>query len=178
MAVMQKIKEFFIPAEFEEKPEIIIPAPPTIYSIHPLTKKNLREILLLNLRCFKRGEDYNKATFTYLLTDSDTLGYQLITASKQIVGFVFIVANNKKVGHITTIGIAPEHRKRGLARKLLNHAENVLLQKGFDSVVLEVRVSNFAAQNLYSKYGYVIIQKLDKYYNNDEDAYLMSKFLK
>lgn len=174
---MQKIKEFFIPAEFEEKPEIIIPAPPTIYSIHPLTKKNLKEILLLNLRCFKHGEDYNKATFTYLLTDSDTLGYQLITASKQIVGFVFIVANNKKVGHITTIGIAPEHRKRGLARKLLNHAENVLLKKGFDSVVLEVRVGNFAAQNLYSKYGYVIIQKLDKYYTNGEDAYLMSKSL-
>ncbi len=177
MAVMQKIKEFFIPAEFDEKPEIIIPAPPTSYSIHPLTKKNLKEILLLNLRCFKRGENYNKATFNYLLTDPDVLGYQLNTASKKIVGFIFIVANNKKVGHITTIGIAPEHRKRGLARKLLNHAENVLLKKDFDSVVLEVRVGNFAAQNLYSKYGYVIIQKLDKYYSNGEDAYLMSKSL-
>ncbi len=177
MAVMQKIKEFFIPAEFEDKPEIIIPAPPTIYSIHPLTKKNLKEILLLNLRCFKHGENYNKATFTYLLTDPDVLGYRLITASESIVGFIFIVANNKKVGHITTIGIAPEHRKRGLARKLLNYAENILLKKGFDSVVLEVRVSNFAAQNLYSKYGYVIIQKLDKYYSNGEDAYLMSKSL-
>lgn len=175
---MQKIKDFFIPAEFEQKAEIIIPAPPTVYSIHPLAKKNLEEVLLLNLRCFKRGEDYNKATFTYLLTDPNVLGYQIITASQKMCGFIFIVANNQKVGHITTIGIAPEHRKRGLARKMLNHTENSLFKKGFDSVVLEVRVSNFAAQNLYSKYGYVIIQKLDKYYGNGEDAYLMSKSLK
>lgn len=174
---MQKLKELFIPAEFEVEPDIIIPATPTNYTVRPLTEKNLKDVLLLNLRCFKQGENYNKATFTYLLTDSNVLGYQLITASKQIVGFIFIVANNKKVGHITIIGIAPEHRKRGLARKLLNHAENALSKKGFDSVVLEVCVSNFAAQNLYSRYGYVIIQKMDGYYSNGEDAYLMSKSL-
>lgn len=174
---MQKIKKLFVPSELQEKSEQIIPAPPTVYSLHPLTEKNLEEVLLLNLRCFKRGENYNKATFTYLLTDPNVLGYQIITASGKMCGFIFIVVNNKTVGHITTVGIAPEHRKRGLARKILNHGENALLKKGFDSVVLEVRVSNFAAQNLYSKYGYVIIQKLDRYYSNGEDAYLMSKSL-
>jgi ribosomal-protein-alanine N-acetyltransferase len=177
MAVMQKIKEFFVSREIEKEREAVIPAPPTTYSVRPLRKKNLDEVLVLNLRCFKHGENYNRDTFTYLLTEPNILGYQIITAAKKMAGFIFIVANNKNVGHITTIAIAPEHRKRGLARKILNHAEDALREKGFDSVVLEVRISNFAAQNLYSKYGYVIIQKLPAYYANGEDAYLMSKEL-
>ncbi len=177
MAVMQKIKEFFIPTDFEEKPEVVIPAPPTTYSIHPLTAKKLNEVLLLNLRCFNRGENYTKETFAYLLNEPNVVSYQIVTASKKMVGFIFIIVNTKDVGHITTIAVAPEHRKRGLARKLLNHGEEALLKKGFDSIVLEVRVSNFAAQNLYSKYGYVIIQKLQGYYSDGEDAFLMSKNL-
>lgn len=178
MAVMEKIKRFFVPAEIEENPESVTLAPPTVYTIHPLTRKNLRELLLLNLRCFRHGENYNKATFNYLLTDPQILGYQIVAARhRNMVGFIFVVASSERVAHITTIAVAPEHRKRGLAKRILNHAETALVRRGFDSVVLEVRVSNFAAQNLYSNYGYVIIQKLDRYYANGEDAYLMSKSL-
>lgn len=178
MAVFQKIIELFNPAFFEyERHDEIVPAPPTTYEIKPLTKKHLKEVLLLNLRCFKRGENYTKHTFDYLLTSPDVIGYRIVTPKDKIVGFIFVSANNESVGHITTIAIAPEHRKRGLGRMLLNHIENALRKKGFEAVVLEVRVSNFAAQNLYSNYGYVIIQKLIKYYQNGEDAYLMSKTL-
>lgn len=178
MAVFQRIKELFNPAFFEyEKTDVTVPAPPTTYEIKPLHKKNLKEILLLNLRCFKRGENYTKHTFDYLLSSPNILGYRIVTPKDKIVGFIFVSANNESIAHITTIAIAPEHRKRGLGRKLLAHVENVLQKKDFEAVVLEVRVSNFAAQNLYSKYGYVIIQKLLKYYQNGEDAYLMSKTL-
>ncbi len=178
MAVFQRLKELFIPLDFDlEEPDVIIPAPPTTYKIKLLKAENLKEILLLNLRCFKRGENYTKHTFKYLLTAPNILGYSITTTSNKIVGFIFVSANNGNVGHITTIGIAPEHRKRGLARELLNHVENSLRKRDFEAVVLEVRVGNFAAQNLYSKYGYVIIQKLIGYYQNGEDAYLMSKTL-
>jgi len=178
MAVFQRIKELFIPGDFEfEEKEIIVPAPPTTYKIKLLKDVHLKEILLLNLRCFKRGENYTKHTFEYLLTAPNILGYRIVTEDNKIVGFIFVSANNGSVGHITTVGVAPEHRKRGLARELLNHVEKALQKRDFEAVVLEVRVSNHAAQNLYSKYGYVIIQKLSQYYGNDEDAYLMSKTL-
>ena len=178
MAVFQKIKEFFVPLEYEsEEPERIVPAPVTTYAIRRLDKENLKELLLLNLRCFKRGENYTKHTFDYLLTSARVMGYGLFTSSEKLVGFIFVSASNESIGHITTIGIAPEHRQRGLGRKLLDTAENALRKKDFEAIVLEVRVGNFAAQNLYSNYGYVIIQKLKGYYQNGEDAYLMSKNL-
>ncbi len=176
MAVMQKIKEILLPENIEE-PTGFADAAPTRYKVIPLKEKNLDEVLKLNLRCFLHGENYTKQTFQHLLTAPNILGYRIITTDRDIAGFIFIAVNNEKVGHITTIGVAPEHRKRGLAKKLLQHVEKALAKRNFDSVVLEVRVSNYIAQNLYHRLGYTIIQKLTSYYSDGEDAYMMSKSL-
>lgn len=176
MAIVQKIKELFNQAEPAPEEEVV-PAPPTSYEIKPLTIDQLREVMLLNLRCFRKGENYTKYTFKYLLTEPTVLGYRAVTPEGRMVGFIFIIANEESIAHITTIGVAPEHRNRGIARMLLDHAEKALSDKGLDSVVLEVRVSNEAAQNLYMSRGYVILQRLNSYYNNGEDAYLMSRII-
>lgn len=176
MAIVQRIRELFVPAEVEREEEIV-PAPPSEYSIRTMTEKHLREVMLLNLRCFRRGENYTKYTFKYLLSDPNILSYRAVTPDDQMVGFIFVIGTNETIAHITTIGVAPEHRKRGIAGMLLEHAEDSLVKKGFDSVVLEVRVSNSAALELYSRAGYVVMQRLSKYYNNGEDAFLMSKVI-
>ncbi len=176
MAVFQKIRELFVPPTAFE-PEIIVPAPQTFYEIRPLTERHLEEILKLNLRCFKAGENYTKYTFSYLLNEPNCLSYRIVTPNGQIVGFVFVIADESNAGHITTIGVAPEHRHRGLANKLLQHAEEALRKRRVNTIMLEVRVSNIAAQNLYHKFNYTIAQRLLKYYNNGEDGFLMVKSL-
>ena len=174
MAVFQKIRELFIlPPPLE--PEIIVPAAQTVYEIRPLTEKHLEEILKLNLRCFKAGENYTKYTFSYLLNEPKCLSYRAVTPAGKMVGFVFVISDEDGAGHITTIGVAPEHRRRGLAHRLLNHAEEALRKRCVNTVMLEVRVSNAAAQNLYHAFGYTIAQRLLKYYNNGEDGFLMVK---
>lgn len=174
MAVLQTIRNFFIPAR-EEEPEIILPAPPTVYEIRPLTVKHLKEVLRLNIRCFKKGENYTKHTFSYLLNLPDGLSYRIITPKNEMVGFIFVSVSPEGVGHITTVGIAPEHRRRGLANRLLRHAENALRERGINIVVLEVRVGNFSAQNLYRAGGYTVTQRVPGYYTNGEDCFLMVK---
>lgn len=175
MAVLDKLFSFFVPVQALEEPEIIIPAPATVYEIRPLTDKHLKEVLKLNLRCFKAGENYTKYTFNYLLSEPNCLSYRIITPSGQMVGFIFVMTNQDGTGHITTVGVAPEHRRRGLALKLLRHAEAALLKRNISVVMLEVRVSNFAAQNLYREENYSVVQRLAKYYNNGEDGFLMVK---
>lgn len=177
MAVLDRIFNFFIPAQ-EVVPEIILPAPPTVYEIRPLTEKHLKEVLKLNLRCFKAGENYTKYTFSYLLSEPNCLSYRIVTPSDQMVGFIFIMTHDEKAaGHITTIGVAPEHRRRGVAHKLLRHAEAALRKRDFNTVMLEVRVGNIAAQSLYREFDYAVVQRLVKYYNNGEDGFLMIKSL-
>jgi ribosomal-protein-alanine N-acetyltransferase len=177
MAVLERIFSFFVPAK-EAEPEIIICAPATDYKIHPLTDEHLSEVLNLNLRCFKEGENYTKYTFSYLLSEPNCLSYRIVMPNQKMVGFVFIMTNKDGTGHITTIGVAPEHRRRGLADRLLRQAETALQKRSVATIMLEVRASNFSAQNLYRKFGYTIVQRLPKYYNNGEDGFLMVKPLK
>ncbi|HVE55635.1 MAG TPA: ribosomal protein S18-alanine N-acetyltransferase [Pyrinomonadaceae bacterium] len=175
MAVLQIIRSLFVPTESVE-PEVIVPAPATTYEIHPLTEKHLKEVMRVNLRCFKKGENYTKHTFSFLLSEPTTLSYRVSTPDEQIVGFIFVMTN-QGTGHITTIGVAPEHRRRGLAEKLLAHTEEALRSRDIATVSLEVRVSNIAAQSLYRGLSYTIVQRLNNYYNNGEDAFLMVKSL-
>jgi [ribosomal protein S18]-alanine N-acetyltransferase len=172
MAVLQRIREFFILPQ--ENSEVIIPAPPSTYRIQTLTINHLKEVWKLNQRCFKNGENYPRYTLSYLLTESNTLSYSIISANNEMVGFIFITVQDG-TGHITTIGVAPEHRRRGLARQMLKVAEDKLRLRGIATICLEVRVSNSSAQSLYRELDYAVMQRLVKYYSNGEDGFLMVK---
>ena len=174
MAVLQKIREFFVPVSIE--PEVIIPAPLTDYEMRILNDRQLDEVWQLNQRCFKQGENYSRNTFNYLLTQPNTLSYRAINPGGEMTGFVFISIIDG-TAHLTTIGVAPEHRRRGIARMMLEHIEQALNEREIRMICLEVRVSNFSAQKLYREMDYAIMQKLKAYYNNGEDGYLMVKSL-
>ncbi len=176
MAVLETIRNFFHPAIAAE-PEVIVPAPPTVYDIRPLTLKHLPEVLQLNLRCFRNGDNYTKHTFEYLLNEPRTLSYRMVTPDDTLVGFAFVIVNENNAAHLTTIGVAPEHRRRGNAVMLLDHIERSLRSKEIGTVMLEVRVSNAAAQDLYRRANYTVVQRIGKYYNNGEDCFLMMKCL-
>jgi ribosomal-protein-alanine N-acetyltransferase len=176
MAVLQTIRNFFVPIEAGES-EAVVPAPATEYEIHPLTDKNLSEVLRLNVRCFRNGENYTKHTFNYLLSEPRNLSYRVTTSTGEMVGFVFVLVNEDGSAHLTTIGVAPEHRRRNIAKQLLTHVEEALRRRNATTIVLEVRVSNTSAQSLYRDAGYAVVQRLAKFYNNGEDCFLMIKAL-
>lgn len=174
MAVFQSIRSLFIPVRPAE-PQVIVPAPRTEYTIRPLTGANLNEVIRLNMRCFPNGDNYNKHTFSYLLSEPSTISYMAVTASNELAGFVFVMVNRNGAAHLTTIGVAPEHRRRGVARRLITHLETALREKGLGTVMLEVRVGNAGAQELYTSAGYTTVQRIQRYYSDGEDCFLMMK---
>jgi ribosomal-protein-alanine N-acetyltransferase len=174
MAVLESIRNFFVPQGIAE-PEEIVPAAPTTYEVRPLTIEQLPEVLRLNIRCFRNGDNYTKHTFEYLLGEPRTLSYRVITAKGELVGFAFVMVNDNNAAHLTTIGVAPEHRERGIAKRMLVHIEDALRARNVGTIMLEVRVANEAAKNLYRKLGYTVVQRISRYYNNGEDCFLMMK---
>jgi [ribosomal protein S18]-alanine N-acetyltransferase len=177
MAVLETILSFFTPVPAVGPETVVVPAPPTTYSIRPLTADQLDEVLRLNFRCFRNGENYTRHTFSYLLSEPQTLSYRVVTAEGEMAAFVFVMINHEGAAHVTTIGVAPEHRRRGLATRMLEHVERALKKKGLSTVVLEVRVGNTAAQDLYKRSGYSVVQRIATYYHNGEDGFLMMKSL-
>jgi ribosomal-protein-alanine N-acetyltransferase len=76
--------------------------------------------------------------------------------------------------HITTIGVSPEYRGRGLGELLLIDVFEQAVARNAEWVTLEVRVSNSSAQALYEKYGFTRQGVRRRYYSdNGEDAYIM-----
>ena len=83
--------------------------------------------------------------------------------------------------HITNVAVHSKYRKNKIATKLITEMFNLCAEHGTTYIMLEVRSSNIAAQNLYSKFGFTeeVIRK--DYYKNPngtrEDAIVMSKEL-
>lgn len=77
--------------------------------------------------------------------------------------------------HISTIASAVEWRGHGLGELMLLAMIERSIELGASMVTLEVRVTNSVAQNLYRKYGFVVVGRRPRYYrDNDEDADLMT----
>lgn len=174
MAVLETIRGLFVPV-FEAETEEIVPAPACEYGIRPLAMKHLPEVLRLNIRCFRNGDNYTRHTFSYLLNEPRTLSYRIVTDAGDMAAFAFVMLNDRNSAHLTTIGVAPEHRRRGLATRMLDHIEDALRAKEVGTIMLEVRVGNTEAQYLYRRLGYFVVQRITRYYNNGEDCFLMMK---
>ena len=80
-------------------------------------------------------------------------------------------------GEIANVATAPEHRKKGVAKALMDAFEQEAREKGVATMFLEVRVGNLPAQSLYNTYGYEKIALRKKYYPDGEDAFVMKKIL-
>ena len=149
----------------------------TAYDIRPLTLAQLDECWRLDQRCFIDGEAYSRETFEYLLTAAEAVAYRAVMADGAMVGFVVGLVEPDHTGHITTIGVAPEHRRRRVAERMLVKVEEAFRQRGLRTVRLEVRSVNMGAQQLYRNLGYAVTQRLPRYYSNGGDGLLMLKSL-
>ena len=182
MAVLKKIRSrLWSPPEGVE-PEaprfdelLAAPSAETRYDVRPLTVAQLDECWRLDQRCFVDGEAYSRDTFEYLLTAPESVSYRAVTQGGSLVGFVVGLVEPDHTGHITTLGVAPEHRRRGVAQKMIRKVEDGFRRRDVRIVRLEVRSINDGAQQLYRNLGYTVTQRLPRYYSNGGDGLLMIK---
>ncbi len=145
------------------------------YDVRPLTVTQLDECWRLDQRCFVDGEAYSRDTFEYLLTAPESVSYRAVTPGGSMVGFIIGLVEPDHTGHVTTVGVAPEHRRRRIARRLMEKAEDGFRRRDVRIVRLEVRSINTGAQQLYANLGYTVTQRLPRYYSNGGDGLLMIK---
>ena len=172
------------------------------YYIEPMQLEDVPEVSRVERRCFTnpwpesayRRELRNPAGNYYIVlrqhrdpaeepVETEDAGGRLLflplrrrpdrVARDPIVGFagMWIIYDE---AHVTTIGVDPDHRGRGLGELLLVALFDEALARGAQWVTLEVRVSNTPAQALYEKYGFTRQGVRRRYYSdNGEDAYIM-----
>lgn len=88
----------------------------------------------------------------------------------------FFIRDLVRRGHVISIAVLPEYRRRGIGRSLMTEGMRRMKEiYGAEEVVLEVRVTNTPAIELYRKLGFKVVRILPRYYRDGEDAYLMAR---
>ncbi len=95
----------------------------------------------------------------------------LVAEAEGIVGFggVMVVGSE---AHITNLLVAPDHRRRGIARKLMSRLVRDAVEMGAGHLTLEVRAGNEAARRLYHRFELAPVGVRPGYYQG-EDALIM-----
>jgi ribosomal-protein-alanine N-acetyltransferase len=90
-----------------------------------------------------------------------------------LLGYL-VISRYVDAWHVMNVAVAPEQRRRGIARTLLEHLFDVTATDERRGYTLEVRVSNEGAIKLYEALGFVKRGVRRGYYtDNREDALIM-----
>jgi len=90
----------------------------------------------------------------------------------ELIGYCFILIAQTEA-EILNIAIDINFQRKGLGEKLLKECIERLKSQKVKNLFLEVRQSNHAAKNLYSKMGFKTIGIRKNYYSDNEDASMM-----
>jgi ribosomal-protein-alanine N-acetyltransferase len=133
--------------------------------IRPFALDDLDRILLIEHRSFPKSP-YDGATFVNLYYTYP--GTFLVDAEPdpgrkedRILGYIVFSTD----GHIISIAVHPESRRRGIGRRLV---ERALKASHTSKVWAEVRKSNQGAQAFYHELGFQVIGMVPDYYGNEE----------
>ena len=143
--------------------------------IEPMTIEDLEEIKEILQTDFDDFWNYN--VFKGELQNPNSK-YIKATINSVIVGFAGIWKAVDDI-HITNIVTKKKLRSHGIANKMMEKLlEMAEREEGINEITLEVNSNNIPAKKLYEKFNFNVVGLRKKYYNNTEDAIIMTKKLK
>ena len=118
------------------------------------------------------------STSTFLTTLYDHRCRNIVVCSGGVViGYCFAFTMKNMI-HLLNLAVNPEHRKKGIAKRLLNEIISDARRDNKAYVFLEVRKSNQQARLLYESMGFCHVSTWPRYYTDTrEDADVMVKKL-
>lgn len=141
-----------------------------------LKEAHLGQILELEQLCFPE-DPWTRQMFESELTNRISVYLVAVDLESNLVAGYAGVWLMYDIGNITNVAIRPEYRGEGLAMKLIELLTAVCREKGMSGMTLEVRKGNLPAQSLYRKLGFLPCGERKRYYQNQEDAIIMSREL-
>jgi [ribosomal protein S18]-alanine N-acetyltransferase len=134
-------------------------------------RRDLKAVLEIEKRVFP--EPWSSTIFGSELALRHGRSYRVARLGRRIVGYRGVMLSGEEA-HVTTIAVAPEYHRRGIASQLLLDAVSTSVEAGAQQLSLEVAFSNTGAQALYRRFGFAPVGVRKGYYQmTGEDAYVM-----
>lgn len=142
--------------------------------IVPMYESHIAQIAALEKLCFSDPWSENSVCSEL----SNPLSLWLVAEEDgRVIGYVGSQSVPPEAD-VMNLAVAPDHRKKGVGRKLMMQLISELHSRGITALFLEVRVGNLPARSLYQSLGFVEVGRRPKYYvNPTEDALILRKEL-
>ena len=93
--------------------------------------------------------------------------------AQSIIGYAGVFAPGGAEADVLTVGVIPNHRGKGIARQLMALITDWAKQQGSIAMMLEVKVDNTEAIELYESLGYSKLNVRKDYFGAGLDALVM-----
>lgn len=133
---------------------------------------DFESVYRLDQACFEPGIAYERSELRRFLSLS-TAQSIVVELEGRIVGFAVGYISVRQFGHVVTLDVAQEHRRRGIGTDLLLE----LLRRFGAAFVVEVRLEvdmgNETAISFYERFGFQRKRRLADYYGPNRPAWEM-----
>jgi ribosomal-protein-alanine N-acetyltransferase len=143
--------------------------------LEPMDLDDLEQVLWIERDSF--SSPWRRDHFLHELRTNRYAVNRVLKSGDRVLGYscTWIVDDELRINNIA---VHPDHRRQGLARRLLWDALHEARGRGCRRATLEVRPSNGAALRLYRQNGFVQVGRRRNYYRDEgEDALLMEAAL-
>ena len=142
--------------------------------IVPMTRAHVPQIAALERRCFP--DPWPEAAIVPELTNELSL-WLVAVRGETVLGYVGSQTVMDE-SDMMNLAVAPEVRRQGIGRALIQALISALRERGSNSLTLEVRASNDPAIALYEALGFCGVGRRTNYYfHPKEDALVLRKDL-
>ena len=141
-------------------------------TIEPMRRRHVGQVLAIERASYPKPWS---ATVFHDELDQVAAGHRTTSSpgiGRTVVGYggLMFVADE---AHVTNIAVHPDHRRAGIATRLLGELADVAIGRGCAAWTLEVRASSTGAQELYRTFGFAPAGIRARYYEGTEDAIVM-----
>jgi ribosomal-protein-alanine N-acetyltransferase len=136
-----------------------------------MRRRHLKGVMAIERQVYPRPWSPN--LFLSEMTELRNRAYLVARIGKEVVGYGGVMCYGEEA-HVTNIAVDPAHHRHKIGTRLLYDLVQESLRMGAMAVSLEVRVSNWGAQRLYSRFGFRPVGIRKNYYQETgEDAVVM-----
>jgi ribosomal-protein-alanine acetyltransferase len=121
-------------------------------------------------------ENYSPSLFNFFYENAPDF-FLVAEQHHKIIGFIIAIRITPQIARIVMMSILPSYRNQHIGSDLLTALIKILKNKKINQICLEVRIDNKNAISFYKKHQFSIIDTIEKFYQNDEDAFMMRRLI-
>jgi len=144
------------------------------FLLRDYSPRDIEQLCALDRQCFPEKIAYPPETMRETIEEKEAFSIVAEDESGSVAAFVVAGRTSPQIGHIATIDVAPQFRRRGLGARLMHAAEARLAGPGVRKIRLETATGN-VARRLFAKLGYKRVGRIERYYADGSDAWVMEK---